>query len=98
VFLIGLVFGNDIAIWASGQKVEAAIRGQSVFELGIFEPIRILFANDSRLIGSILVIFFWPVLFLLFFGMLLGLVIMSGIDTNNRLGIIESFIVPIWWR
>lgn len=97
VFLIGLVFGNDIATWASGQKVEAAIRGQSVFELGVFEPIRFAFANDTRLIASILVIFFWPVVFLLFFGMLLGLVIMSGIDTNNRLGIVGT-ILPIWWR
>ena len=97
VFLIGLVFGNDIAAWASRQKVEAAMRGQSVFELGIFEPIRFAFANDTRLIASILTIFFWPVVFLLFFGMLLGLVIMSGIDTNNRLGIVST-ILPMWWR
>lgn len=97
VFLIGLVFGNDIAAWASQQKVEAAIRGQSVFELGVFEPIRFAFHNDTKLIASILTIFFWPVVFLLFFGMLLGLIIMSGIDTNNRLNIINA-LFPFWWR
>lgn len=97
IFLIGMVFGEDIAAWASQQKVEAALRGQNVFEYLVFEPIRFTFDVNTRIIGSVIVIFAWPLVIVMFILMLLGLVIMSGIDTNNRLGIIESFILPFWW-
>ncbi len=99
IFLLGMVFGTDIAAWASQQKVEAAIRGQGIFEYLVFEPIRFTFDVNTRIIGSIIVIFAWPLVIVMFILMLLGLVIMSGIDTNNRLGIINSVILPwLWWR
>lgn len=98
IFLVGMVFGTDIATWASQQKIEAFNRGQNVFEYLVFEPIRFTFDANTRLIGSVIIIFAWPLVIVLFVLMLLGLVIMSGIDTNNRLGLIESFILPFWWR
>ncbi|GEM_PF-1543076 len=98
IFLIGIVLGDDIATWAVLQKAEAAARGQNVFELMVFEPIRFVFDENTRIIGSIILIFFWPLVFVMFLLVLLALVIMSGIDTNNRLGLIESFIMPMWWR
>jgi hypothetical protein len=98
IFLIGMVFGSDIAAWAVLQKGEAAARGQNVFELMVFEPIRFVFDENTRIIGAIILIFFWPMVFVMILLVLLALVIMSGIDTNNRLGLIESFIFPLWWR
>jgi hypothetical protein len=98
IFLIGMVFGEDIAAWATLQKGEAAARGQGVFEYLVFEPIRFTFDVNTRIIGSVIVIFAWPMVIVLFVLMLLGLVIMSGIDTNNRLGIVGSILAPFWWQ
>ena len=98
IFLVGTLFGKDIAAWAVTQKGEALLRGQNVFELMVFEPIRFVFDENTRIIGSVILIFFWPLIFLMFFLVLLALVIMSGIDTNNRLGLIESYILPLWWQ
>jgi hypothetical protein len=98
IFLVATLFGTDIAAWAVTQKGEAAARGQNVFELMVFEPIRFVFDEDTRIVGSVILIFFWPLIILMFFLVLLALVIMSGIDTNDRLGLIESYILPLWWR
>jgi hypothetical protein len=85
IYLIGVLFGSDIANWAVQRQIESAAKSQVIFEAVVFQPLEFIFTQDTRIMGAVLVAVAWPAFFLLLFLLVIALVALEFIDANDAI-------------
>lgn len=87
IFLISVVWGQDIVDWSDKQQVQAEYHGYSWIKTIVFEPVEFVFDPDRRPVGAIVAGVAWPLVPVWIILILIGLLIIPGSDVANDVDI-----------
>ena len=87
IFLISMVWGQDIVDWSNEQQFQAEYHGHSWIKTIVFEPVEFVFDPAHRPVGAIVAGLAWPLVPVWIILILIGLLIIPGSDVANDVDI-----------
>jgi hypothetical protein len=87
IFLIGLVWGQDITDWSKEQQNQAEFHGYSWAKTIVFEPVEFVFDPERRPVGAIIAGLAWPLVPVWLILILIAVLIIPGSDVANDVDI-----------